>query len=597
MCGIVGFISNQEKPELIEKLTSELSHRGPDDQNYEIIRVKDNYIHFGSARLSIRDLNDGQMPMKTSDGSQLIYNGEIFNFSELKTLHNATDLKSDTRLILEILSNSKSIPTFNGMYAYAYYQSEEEKIYLSRDKFGIKPLYYSRIKEFPLIFSSELSTFQNEEFNLKTITTQDIENYIYFGGFTRYSSPIYGVKKIQPGSNFIFDISSFTAKVEEYKIKSTPGNDVGLNFKNTFVDVVSDHLDADTSVDILLSGGIDSSLLALVTKNELNKNVRTFSLGFDNEKFDESSKSLYISNKLNFEHEHIIFQQKEINETIEEFLDLTSEPVGDPSIIPSYYLYKNVSKYTKAVLSGDGADEMFLGYDWHRAAIIQENKFIKSIVKNNMLKNLAKIITKNSDEFYKYYKLLQTIDKDIYTQILFWQNINIDEHSQQLIYEKFIEDLNLHKINFYDGLKILDLTFYLSTNILPKADIGSMLNGLEVRPPYLDDRIFNYSFNNQVKRSLLKSFTHSKADLRDLLAIYTNKKFSKQSKQGFSPNFEYWDKSSALELLRKYSKDIEIVSKFLKMNKNINNSYFQTRELWKFYSIFKWIENRDLEII
>ena len=110
MCGIVGFISDQEKPELIEKLTSELSHRGPDEQNYEIIRVKNNYIHFGSARLSIRDLNDGQMPMKTSDGSQLIYNGEIFNFSELKTLHNATDLKSDTRLILEILSNSKSIP-------------------------------------------------------------------------------------------------------------------------------------------------------------------------------------------------------------------------------------------------------------------------------------------------------------------------------------------------------------------------------------------------------------------------------------------------------------------------------------------------------
>ena len=124
MCGIVGFISDQEKPELIEKLTSELSHRGPDEQNYEIIRVKNNYIHFGSARLSIRDLNDGQMPMKTSDGSQLIYNGEIFNFSELKTLHNATDLKSDTRLILEILSNSKSIPTFNGMYAYEYYQSE-----------------------------------------------------------------------------------------------------------------------------------------------------------------------------------------------------------------------------------------------------------------------------------------------------------------------------------------------------------------------------------------------------------------------------------------------------------------------------------------
>tara|TARA_B100000401_G_C52327510_1_gene494733 strand:- start:32 stop:406 length:375 start_codon:yes stop_codon:yes gene_type:complete len=124
-----------------------------------------------------------------------------------------------------------------------------------------------------------------------------------------------------------------------------------------------------------------------------------------------------------------------------------------------------------------------------------------------------------------------------------------------------------------------------------------MLNGLEVRPPYLDDRIFSYSFNSQVKTSLLKSFTHSKAELRDLLAIYTNKNFSKQSKKGFSPNFEQWDKTSALKLLIKYSNDIEIVSRFLEMEKNVSNSYFQTRELWKFYSIFKWIENKKLDIV
>tara|TARA_B100000242_G_scaffold268576_1_gene218776 strand:+ start:7607 stop:9397 length:1791 start_codon:yes stop_codon:yes gene_type:complete len=596
MCGIVGFVSSQKKPKLIEKLTSELSHRGPDEQNYEIISVKNKYIHFGSARLAIRDLNDGQMPMKTSSGNQIIYNGEIFNFSEMKTLHNLTNLKSDTRLILEILSNSESTQIFNGMYAYAFYKSNEEKIYLSRDRFGIKPLYFSQVKDFPLIFSSELCTFQNEEFNLKTITTQNIENYIYFGGFTKYSSPVSGVKKIQPGSSFIFDISSNTTKVEEYKIID-PSSNVKFNFKNTFVEVVSDHLDADTDVDILLSGGIDSSLLALVTKNELQKNVRTFSLGFDNEKFDESSKSFYISNKLNFEHEHITFKQNEINETINEFLNLTSEPVGDPSIIPSYYLYKNVSKYSKAVLSGDGADEMFLGYDWHRAAIIQKNKYLKNIFNNSILKNLAKSMTKRSDVLYKYFKFFQTIDKDIYTQILFWQNINIDEDRQDLIYEKFVNELNLHETNFYDSLKILDLTFYLSTNILPKADIGSMLNGLEVRPPYLDDRIFSYSFNSQVKTSLLKSFTHSKAELRDLLAIYTNKNFSKQSKKGFSPNFEQWDKTSALKLLIKYSNDIEIVSRFLEMEKNVSNSYFQTRELWKFYSIFKWIENKKLDIV
>ena len=596
MCGIVGFVSTQKRPELIEKLTLELSHRGPDKQSCEIINVENKYLHLGSSRLSIRDLKDGNMPMKNSDNNQIIYNGEIFNFSELKKLHNATNLKSDTKLILEILSNSESIPMFNGMYAYAFYKNKEKKLFLSRDRFGIKPLYYSQLKDFPLIFSSELSTFKDKEFKFRTIAEQEIKNYIYFGGFTNYSEPLLGVKKIQPGSSFIFDVSSLATSVENCKTIDTNRNDENFNFKNTFINVVSDHLDADTDVDILLSGGIDSSLLALVTKNELNKNVRTFSLGFDNEKFDESSKSFYIANKLNFQHEQIIFKQKEINDIIKEFLNLTSEPVGDPSIIPSYYLYKNVSQHTKAVLSGDGADEMFLGYEWHRAAIIQKNKILKKIFGNHVLKSLAQSTTKDSDRLYKYRKFFETIDKDIYTQILFWQNINIEEQNQQLIYEKFIDCLNIQKNDFYNNLKKLDLAFYLSTNILPKADIGSMLNGLEVRPPYLDDRILHYSFNNQVKKSLLKYFTRSKSELRDLLSAYTSKKFSQQSKKGFSPDFEYWDKSSALELLRKYSNDIEIISKFLKMYENSNDFYYQTRELWKFYSIFQWIENKNLDI-
>tara|TARA_B100000242_G_scaffold279918_1_gene238802 strand:+ start:338 stop:2140 length:1803 start_codon:yes stop_codon:yes gene_type:complete len=597
MCGIVGFVSTQKRPELIENLTFELSHRGPDKQNFEIINVDNKYLHLGSSRLSIRDLDDGNMPMKNSNENQIIYNGEIFDFSKLKKLYKLTNLKSDTRLILEILSSSDSIPMFNGMYAYAFYNNKEKKLILSRDKFGIKPLYYAQVEKFPLIFSSELCTFQNEEFKLETIAEKEIKNYIYFGGFTNDSNPILGVNKIQPGSSFTFDITSLTTRFDKCKTIDSQIDSENLNFKDTFINVVSDHLDADTDVDILLSGGVDSSLLALVTKYELGKNVRTFSLGFDNEKFDESSKSLYISNKLNFHHEHIIFKQKDINEIIKEFLDLTSEPIGDPSIIPSYFLYKNVSQHTKAVLSGDGADEMFLGYDWHRAAIIQENRMLNRIFGNHVIKNLVKSITKNSDRLYRYNKFFETIDKDIYTQILFWQNINIDEQSQQLVYEEFIEQLNFHKNDFYTNLKKLDLNFYLSTNILPKADIGSMLNGLEIRPPYLDDRIFHYSFNNEVKKNFIRYFTHSKSELRDMLAVYTNKRFSQQSKRGFSPDFENWDKSSAAELLKKYSNDIEIVSKFLHMYENLDESYFKTRELWKFYSLFKWIDNKKLDII
>ncbi len=596
MCGIVGFISSQKKPKLIEKLTLELSHRGPDEQNYKIIEIDNNYLHLGSARLSIRDLNEGQMPMINNKGDHIVYNGEIFNFSELRDTFNLSSLKSDTKLMLEILSNSRSIPKFNGMYAYAFYKKNEKKVYISRDRFGIKPLYYAKTNKFPFVFSSELSTFQSIEFETNIISKKEIESFIYFGGFTNSSHPITRVKKVQPGSYIEFDISSMRLVNSICNNDLTKVPDKNKSFKDVFKDVVNDHLDADTNVDILLSGGIDSSLLALVTKYELDKNVRTFSLGFDNDVFDESSKSLFIAKKLNFEHEHIIFKQNEINEIIDEFLSSTSEPIGDPSIIPSFYLYKNVSKHTKAVLSGDGADEMFLGYEWHKAAIIQKNKVLNGILNMRFLGNLFNLSLRNSDKYYKYYKFFQTIDKDLFTQILFWQNINIDEHKQESLYQKLIYEIDFDDNSFYNNLKKLDLTFYLATNILPKADIGSMLNGLEVRPPYLDERILQYSFNNKVKRSLFKHFTYSKHELRDLLKIYTNNKFSKQSKQGFSPNFENWDKGSAIELISKYSKDFQIVNKFLELHKLGDMSYFNTRELWKFYAIFHWIENKKLII-
>ena len=273
------------------------------------------------------------------------------------------------------------------------------------------------------------------------------------------------------------------------------------------LEVLEDHLDADTQVDMFLSGGIDSSILAYLTKKKLNKELRHFSLKFSNKSFDESDNFLQVSNRLNLE--PIVFEinKEEIPEIVDEAIKNMNSLILDPSYIPTYYLSKETSKYTKAVVSGDGADEIFGGYEWYRANKIKglipfTNSLIFSNIISFVLKNSKSNkylgLSEKANIFFKHPHPNSLIQNIIWqSPLLNFYNSDI-EFIQRILQEeseRFVENPEQN----------LDLNFYLYTNILPKIDIAGMANGLEIRPPFLDERIVNFGNRLKTNTSLRKT--------------------------------------------------------------------------------------------
>lgn len=592
MCGLIGFVSYKREEELIKELVNSVSHRGPDEQDYKIIENENMFIHFGSARLSVVGENTGKMPMADQFFNMLVYNGELYN---LKKLKNNIDKKitssSDTLHLFEFLKNGgeKNLKELNGMFAFGFFNSIEKKIILGRDKLGIKPLYYFESKEYPLVFSSEIKPLLDFGFSNKVVNQKTIESYLFFGGFNKYTHLIKDVKCIPPGSSLTWnknklEIINYYYPEKLNKKKST------ASLEGLLTEVIDDQLRADVSVDLLLSGGIDSSIIAYIAKNNLGKKVKAFSLSFTNQRYDESYKSKKISRELSLDHEVFEFDSDQNEIIISELINKLPEPIGDPSIIPTYYLSKCVSQHSKAVLTGDGADELFSGYDWYRAL-----KF--SSLLDSRFSNTLKLIARISDFIFKNQNISTSDKINLFlsgkkykdeTRLLHWQNtFKVNENSDN-VFGDYLKNLELSSVNNkYDLAQLIDINTYLYTNILKKSDTASMLNGLEARPVFLDDRILEYSLSSNQTENI--GIFKSKIELRKLANNFTS--INNQKKQGFSHDFSSWVRNNGIVYLQSIKKDHELVSKYLQHveDQSINNSLLD-RNVWKLFSLYKWLE-------
>jgi len=595
MCGLVGFVSYKEEEELIKNLVNSIAHRGPDEQDYFITKVGNQFIHFGSARLSVVGESVGRMPMVDSENNMIIYNGELYDLQRLRNrISKNIDSTSDTLHLFEYLKENNEINLYdlNGMFAFCFYNAKKNYLLLGRDKLGIKPIYYLESEEYPLMFSSEIKALLN--FSNRKVNMETIQSYLAFGGFNRYTNLINDIKTIQPGSALKWHNNNLQLINYYYPVKSQNENESTI--ESLLTEVIDDQLKADVNVDLLLSGGIDSSIIAYITKNILNKQVKAFSLSFSNKKYDETHKSKIISKELGIEHEIFVFETKENERVISELLDKLPEPIGDPSIIPTFYLSQCVSKHTKAVLSGDGADELFSGYDWYRA--LRFSRFL-----NMYTSSTLQIIGFISDLMFKNQNI-STKDKiNLFTsganfrdeiKILHWQNTFKLGGVTNELFEDYIKNINLTSANNkYDKAQLIDLYTYLYTNILKKSDTASMLNGLEVRPVFLDDRILNYSLSQNQKKNV--GYLKSKKELRKIAQSFT--KINNQRKQGFTHDFSSWVSNVGLKYLNGIKNDHKLISYYLNSikEKPLKNT-IEERNIWKFYSLYKWIELNNIKI-
>ena len=601
MCGVVGFTSKKRNIKLISELMEKLPHRGPDNKDYIEIKFGNSYLYLGSTRLSIRGDETCNMPLSNEDGNVIIYNGEIFDIKTLSNDFNLSLEKNDTYFLLESLSKKEfNLNQVNGMYAFAFYNKLDDQLTLARDRLGIKPLWYS-FQDDDIFFSSE----QNNLLALiehKELSNKSIYNSLIFNGLSKGEGIFEEIKQLSPGQKLTLN-SDKTYSIEKFNLSRSNGIEDQSNllnkFENLMIEVLNDHLQADTEVDLLLSGGIDSGILAYLTKNKLKKNLRHFSVKFENKSFDESNTFQKLSKKL--ELDPIVFEIKnnDIPAIVNDALENMNSLVLDPSFIPTHFLSKKTSNYTKAVISGDGADEIFGGYEWYRAIKIKEGfpffdnglvaKFLKFIFENNNSTNYLGIPEK-INSFYK------SNHDDPLIQTLIWQSSlqNINDEVIEIIYQNVNSYTDLFSNN---SLQNLDMNFYLYTNIIPKIDIAGMANGLEIRPPYLDDRIIEFGKNIKTHTSLFKTKLFLREYIKNTDISFLNSK----KKHGFAFPLSVWFKLQGYDYLNyklksnnkfldflKTKEDLSFLNSKLKLNNN------ELRLAWSIYVILNWLDKNEI---
>ncbi|PJB13974.1 MAG: asparagine synthase (glutamine-hydrolyzing), partial [Flavobacteriales bacterium CG_4_9_14_3_um_filter_32_8] len=426
MCGIVGIISSNEKElNKIAAATLTLAKRGPDNRS----TIKFPNLALGHARLSIIDTSSAaNQPLSdVTERYTIIYNGEIFNFLELKQdlIKQGIPFKtnSDTEVVLNlyIKYGAACLEKLNGFFAFAIYDKDNESLFIARDRMGIKPLlYYFDGEQF--IFASELKAIL--AFNIKKeIDTVSLFNYLQFNYIPSNNSILKNVNKLKPGHFiFIHSIQKLPKTIEEHlyyeipyqKEKTTPINAANYaeaqeTLRNLLEDSVKKRLVADVPVGTFLSGGVDSSIISLLAKKH-KPDLQTFSIGYKDEPFfDETNYANAVAKKIGSNHHVFSLSNNDLYENLNDILDYIDEPFADSSAIAVYLLSKYTKKHVTVALSGDGADELFSGYNKHTAEFKARNPgIVTSFVKmgypiwRNLPKSRNSKITNINRQLYKF---------------------------------------------------------------------------------------------------------------------------------------------------------------------------------------------------
>ena len=556
MCGIFGLYNHSGfSNKLIENSLNNISHRGPD--NSALWHDEKNKIILGHNRLSIIDLseNASQPMFDLSTNSVIVYNGELYNYKELRAQLSKNYkfyTSSDTEVLIKAYDywNEDCLNYLNGMFAFAIYDINKNKIFAARDKSGQKPFFYASING-NFIFSSELKSM------LPLINKNNINveinslNCLLDFGYIPNSNCIYKNFKKLPASHFLeFDLNEKNIKVNRYwapKISSqkltSNFNDSKKEFSKIFNESVKRHTLSDVPIGVLLSGGIDSSLVTAFASKHIN-NLKTFTVIFPNQNiFNEQKYARIVSKHFSTDHTEIEINEKIVPEKILPFLAAQyDEPIFDSSMLPTYLVCKEVSKYCKVVLGGDGADELFGGYHHHQRILI--TKYLKKFLPQNlwsMISNFSRFLPAG----FKGKIWLESFKHDLNIDLPNIATIFNEIDRKELLGNYFSSESKLirkksifQSTNLIDRILWTDFFNYLTEDILVKTDRASMANSLELRAPFLDDDVINFALNlnNSFKLNVFEKKIFLKRFSDEILPPELNLK----RKQGFAIPIDDW---------------------------------------------------------
>lgn len=578
MCGVAGFIGKVKNPEIkLKSMISQVNHRGPDHNDTWI--SKSNLVGLGHARLSIIDLSkNGNQPFLSScNRFVIVFNGEIYNHLQLrKVMKSKYNIdwrgQSDTETLIELISHEgihAALNLIEGMFAFAVWDTVKEELLIVRDRFGEKPLYWTLSDEV-FAFGSELRVLNNTGFGSKEISKKATSLYMRNGAIPAPYSIYKDIRKLQPGHLLSIDLKCMNVSISPYwDAKSAylgasknlflgSYSDAIASLNNLLSEKIVDQMLSDVPLGSFLSGGIDSTLVTALMCESVNQAVETFSIGFEDPRFDEAVYAKQVAKFLGTKHTEVYVNEQLALEVVPNLMNIFDEPFADSSQIPTYLVSKIAKQNVTVALSGDGGDELFGGYT--RYTLSNRIWRYLSPLPLPIRRSLAKVarqIRPDTFEFLLGYLFRNKVDhigekvvkgagmleaadfNDLYSRLT---NISLGSGSM-LLSEDFKHELKeIHSLNDIEDLSqrmmLADVINYLPTDILTKVDRSAMAVSLETRALFLNHQIFDFAAALPLEFKIQGGT--GKMILRDLLYTKVPRELLERPKKGFAVPLASW---------------------------------------------------------
>lgn len=603
MCGFVGFCSKNVKDKnVIKEMNNQIIHRGPDSDGYYF----DKDVNFGFRRLSIIDLHEGSQPILNESGdTAIIFNGEIYNYQELREDLVAKGYKfkthTDTEVILhgyEAYGEEGILAKLRGMFAFTIWDSKKEKLFGARDHFGIKPYYYALL-DGDLLFGSEVKSFLKYPKFKKEVNEKALKHYLVFQYNPLEETFFKGVKKLRPGHYYIYEngkmeIKTYYNLTLDYK-DMTFDEAVG-KIEKEVEESVKYHKISDVEVGSFLSGGVDSSYVVATALPD-----KTFSVGFDNKGFNETMYAKELSDSLGIKNFAKLITPDEFFEGINKVQYYSDEPHANLSSVPLYFLSKLASEQVKVVLSGEGADELFAGYNEYADALPQR------IYRKLPFSLRHKLYMKYKDrKHFRGQTIILKYGQKVEDRYIGPAEIMSDELANSLVTSKYKNAETSRDLTkkYYDEVKnmddvskrlYLDMKMWIVEDILLKADKMTMANSIELRVPLLDKKMWELARTIPVRHKVHNEIT--KYAFRRAAKNKLPEDWAKRRKLGFVVPFVLWIKEEKYYKIVKEIFNKDFVSEFFdkdKINKLLDDHFNgitnNGRKVYTIYTFLKWYE-------
>ena len=605
MCGICGYIDPKGIDfEILRRMTSVLGHRGPDANGTEVIGS----VGLGHTRLSILDLSaKGNQPMYGPDRDQcIVYNGEFYNYEEsreeLLAAGHTFQSHTDTEVILHLYRKEglDFLHRIRGMFAFAIWDERRRELLLARDRVGIKPLYYYHNGS-RFVFASEIKSLLAHPAVTRELDPEALEIYFRLGYIPEEFSILRGIRKLRPGHVLTFRDN----EVMTHEFWQLPGAElepVSLDLNEALgqldellAESVRLRLVADVPVGVFLSGGTDSSLVAALAARQAGDKLKTFSIGFAEERYNELPYARQVAQHIGSDHHEFVVSMDHLD-NIGELAWYFDEPFADPSLLPTYLVSREARKHVKVALSGDGGDELFGGYNWYSWVLSQLRlntlpgplrKSISAVARRIGVNYRGKhfLSALAFDEFDTYLERTSIFFRDELDDVLKHPASNYFDRTYRPFYESAGADA-------LSRMSRTDFNWYLPEDILTKVDRASMAVALEARVPILDHKICEFAFRLHSMHKIAGG--RRKSILRQVAQNYLPAGFDFDRKQGFVIPLDEWmrgELGNRLEALLGSAGTRDVINadgvrKLLKRHRERRRDH--SKQLWATFMFCQW---------